>query len=105
MNATELVAAAKVRGDLAIRLQRVSASAGLSVSALVRQGLIRIITEAEAAGSLTCYPVPPAGPTPLDESPARPVHVSASRSRFRTFEEMMDARMEAAATTSRSRRP
>lgn len=97
---SEFIAAAKVKGDLCVRLQRVADSTGLAVSDLVRQGLVRIVTEAEAVGSIACHPLPPAGVCLLGD--ASPVQTSTQ---FRSFEDMLDARMDAAsATINRHRR-
>lgn len=47
------------------------APSGLSTADVIRQGLVRIISEVEAMGALTCHPLPPAGPDSLSDAPPR----------------------------------
>jgi hypothetical protein len=61
-------AAAQIDGDLAERVRRVALLTGRPVSQVVRQGLIRVVSEAEALGSFTWHQLPPAGPDLLSDA-------------------------------------
>jgi hypothetical protein len=82
-----MIASAQLGGELADRLGRITAPTGLSTADVIRQGLIRIISEVEAMGSLTCHPLPPATQQWLQDAPPRRRKSRERRTGLSLFEE------------------